>query len=240
MSDAVKKLDETAARLDGFTGYTGEAEGEEERSGIDNLVKYKEPKWYLKGVELPLDAEYIVKGVGRFVIKWHPDKSLAPDRYSVPDGEKFPDLDKRNEETPREEWVEAPGGEMKGPWAPEHQVYLLNRELDELTFVTSTVGGKVAVAQLVKKVKNLRDYHNDSSLCVVVKLSNTFMSTSYDGLQRPHFVYQRCVRFGIGGTPAPVQLPNKITESLDQFAAADVQTVEKPTAKEVTGDEIVF
>lgn len=242
MSDIVKKLNESVARLDGFAGYTGETEGEEERSGIDNLVKYKEPKWYLNGVELPPDDEYIVKGVGRFVLKWHPDKSLAPDRYPVPDGEKFPNLKKRNQEEPEENWVEAPGGEMKGPWDPEHQVYLLNRTMDELTFVTSTTGGSIAVDQLVKKVNDLRNYHNDNSLCAVVKLSNTFMSTTYGGLQRPHFVYQRGVRFGSGGSgdTAPVQLPNKVTESLDQFAAAGAQTVEKPSAKETVKDEIMF
>lgn len=241
MSDVVKELKTTTANLDGFAGYTGETEGEEEYSGIDNLVKYKEPKWFLNGVELPPDDEYIVKGVARFVLKWPRDKSLAPYREPVPDGEKFPDLKKRNAETPREEWVEGPGGEMKGPWAPEHQVYLLNRTYDELTFVTSTTGGSIAVGQLVKKMNDLRNLHKNNSLHMVVKLSNIFMHTRYrsNGMQRPHFVYQRCVTLGIDGAPAPVQLPNPVAKSLDQFAA-DAQTGEKPTAKETVGDEILF
>jgi hypothetical protein len=243
MGEVVKKLKESVARLDGFAGYTGKTEGEEGYSGIENLVKYKEPKWYLNGVELPADEEYIVKRVGRNVIKWHPDKSLAPDRYPVPDGEKFPDLKERNKQTPQTEWVEAPGGQLKGPWAPEHEVVLLNRTYDELTYVTSTAGGSIAVKQLVKKVNDVRDYHNDNSLHLVVKLSNTFMPTRYDGLQRPHFVFLRAVKYGAGGATT-VQLPNRVAESLDKFAANDdAQTVEKPSAKDIgkdIGDEIIF
>jgi hypothetical protein len=40
---------------------------------------------------------------------------------------------------------------LKGPYAPEHQVYLINRAMDELTYVTSTTGGSIAVDELAKK-----------------------------------------------------------------------------------------
>src|SRR5262245_17507709 len=116
MSNLVKELKSTVADLDSFAGYVSETEGEEDRSGIDNIVKYKEPKWFHNGVDLPPDDEYIDTGTDRFVIKWHPDKSLAPDRIPVPDGEKFPDLKKRNEETAREELVlDVNGKTLKGP-----------------------------------------------------------------------------------------------------------------------------
>jgi hypothetical protein len=176
----------------------------------------------------------------RFVIKWPPDKSKAPTREPVPYGEKFPNLKERNENTPGEEWVlDVDGKTMKGPYAPEHQVYLINRTMDELTFVTSTIGGSIAVDELNKKTRNLHAYYNDNSLRLVVKLSNIFMPTGYGGLQRPHFVYLRAVKFGGGG--AIVQLPNPLADSLDQFAAGDdPQAVKKPTAKEITGDEIMF
>jgi hypothetical protein len=240
MSEIVKETNRTAVDLDGFAGYTREIEGEEEFSGIANLVKYKAPQWMLNSVALPPDGEYIVKGIGRFVIKWHRDKSLAPTREPVPDGKKFPNLKELNAKTPQDEWVfDVDGKTLKGPYAPEHQVYLINRAMDELTYVTSTTGGSIAVDELAKKTRNLHAYYNDNSLRLMVKLSHTFMPTGYGGLERPHFVYVRAVRFGSGD--APVQLPNPVTTSLEQFAADDdVQTVKKPTAKEVTGDEIPF
>jgi hypothetical protein len=219
MNDVVKELKgTTAVKSDGFAGFTRQTEGEEDRGGISNIVKYNEPKWLHNGIELPPDPEYIVKGVGRFELKWHPDKSLAPERYVVPDGQPWPDLKTRNAETPREEWVES-FGEKKGPWVKEYQVAMLNRALDELTYVTSTTGGEVAVEELVKKVNSLREFYGNPNICAVVKLSNTFMSTGYGGLQRPYFLYQRAVTFGDGN---------------------EVKTIEPPSAKDVTGDEIKF
>ena len=96
---------------------------------------------------------------------------------------------------------------------------MLNRALDELTYVTSTDGGDIAVEELSKKVMSLRELHGNPNICVVVKLRNTFMSTGYGGQQRPYFLYLRAVTFGDGGAVKPI---------------------EPPSAKDVTGDEIRF
>lgn|SRR5262249_52985601 len=220
MNDLVKDLKgSVAVRSDGFAGYNRAIEGKADRSGVAGIVKYNEPKWLHNGIELPADDEYIVTGIGRFVLKWHPDKSLAPDREAIPDGKPFPDVDQLNAEEPRENWVTGPDGKPKGPWAIERQVSLLNRALDKFTYVTSTIGGGVCVDQLVDKVNSLREFYGNPNICAVVKLANTFMPTGYGGQQRPHFVYQRAVTYGDGG---------------------EVRTIEPPTAKQVTGDEIQF
>jgi hypothetical protein len=208
-------------RSDGFAGYVRTVAGKEDRSGVNDIVKYNEPKWLHNGVELPPGDEYIVRGIGRYLLKWPPasDKGQAPYRETIPDGEPFPDVDKLNAEEPHENWTTDPNGNPKGPWATERQVDLLNRTLDKLTYVTSTTGGGICVDQLVDKVNSLREFYGNNNICAVVKLSNIFMPTRYGGQQRPHFEYQRAVTYGDGG---------------------EVKTIEPPSAKGVTNDEIKY
>ena len=239
MSDVVKELKTTTANLDGFAGYTGATEGEEEWTGVVGLTKFKEPKWYHNGVELPPGDEYIVTRVSRWVIKWPADGG-PPSRFPVPDGEKFPDLQTRNEETPREEWVTTPDGKPNGPWDREHHVHLLNKTHDEFIFVTSTIGGSMAVAELVRKVNSVRKYYGKNNICPVVTLSHTFMPTRFrdSGQQRPHFVIVRWVEYGGGEAVKVIEAPSTV-KSLDQFAAG-AQTFKEPSAKDEIGDEIVY
>jgi hypothetical protein len=210
---------EKKTRSDGFAGYVRTVAGREDRGGVPGIVKYNEPKWLHNGIELPPNEEYIIRSIGRSLLKWPVDKTQAPYREAIPDGEPFPDVDKLNKEEPHENWVKDPNGNEKGPWDIERQVELLNRTLDKFTYLTSTQGGATCVDQIVDKVNSLREFYGNNNICPVVKLSNTFMPTRYGGQQRPHFEYQRAVSYGDGG---------------------EVKTIEPPSAKDVTGDEIKY
>ena len=219
---AKKELKASTANLSSFAGYTNRTEGQEQRGGVVGIVKYNEPHWLHDGVELPPDGEYIVTGVDRYVIKWPAeDRSLAPYRELIPDGQPFPDVERLNKEEPKENWIEASDGKKKGPWALERQVHMLNRALDKFTYVTSTTGGGICVDQLVDKVNAMQAYYGNPCINPVVKLTNTHMRSKYNprGLQRPHMIPLRWVIFGDGGAMKPI---------------------EPPSAKDVTGDEIKF
>src|SRR5262249_37223068 len=114
-------------------------------------------------------------------------------------------------------------------------LYLLDRLMKRYTYVASTIGGNIAVSELVQQVRDARMVYGPDAYAKV-RLSDTWMKTSYskDGRQRPHFIivgYTR--RRGGGGGGKLVELPDlPETAKLEQLA--------KPTAKQVLDDEIAF
>ena len=63
-----------------------------------------------------------------------------------------------NESVPKADWVEGPDG-LRGPWQAQYIVYLLNLEtMDRFSFPTGTVGGGIAVRELVDKTKWIREF----------------------------------------------------------------------------------
>src|SRR5262249_3800737 len=97
---------------------------------------------------------------------------------------------------------------------------------------------------LVAQTKLMRSYKGEF-VYPLVELSHTFMPTSYGGRERPNLVIKNWVRFGEGGSLV-LPTPNKpaLTTVESKPAATSnplgMQVVEKPTAKEVTEDEIIF
>jgi hypothetical protein len=95
--------------LDEFEDWTDEAEsGEEqvsERSILGQRVRFaNEGKWVLPG-QVELKKPLIAVNVRRSVIKWGKDKKKPPETIFLKAGEKIPDLKKKNEDTPKSEWI---------------------------------------------------------------------------------------------------------------------------------------
>ena len=89
-------------------------------------------------------------------------------------------------------------------------------------------------------IRDRRSYKGEH-IYPLVELSHTFMPTNYGGRERPSLVVKNWVRFGEGGSlvlPAPNQ--PTLTGSATVSNPLGMQTVEKLTAKEVTGDEIKY
>src|SRR5262249_36906747 len=122
--------------------------------------------------------------------------------------------------------------------------------MDRFSFPTGTVGGSIATRDLTDKVKWMRKFRGEN-VFAVVSLGDTFMNARFGGRQRPHFEVKRWIRFGGGGEPLAVAGPPPVPDRSSAPATADdsptktppeqesgVQTVDPPSAKEVTKDEI--
>jgi hypothetical protein len=215
----------TTYRGDGFAGYETRSEGDQQQQQTGNVIQgvvvkfTNEANWVTRdGLELLPDLELVAIGVARVVQKWQ-DQVPVETRILGP-GEKFPDLDQLNADTPRSEWGKGPDGQPRGPWQAQHILYLLDpATLDQFSFPTGTTGGQIAIRELVQKIKFMREFKGPH-LVPVVCLSDKFMQTKFGGRQRPHFLVKRWVTKG-NGSEEQVLLPAPAAPSLAPGQAAE-------------------
>jgi hypothetical protein len=181
-------------------------------------------KWSIGQELIADDREFIVVKILKIVQKWPPDLT-RPSHQIIPSNKPFPDIKTMNEAAPREEWRES-FGQMKGPYEAAFVVYLLDEcNMDVLTYIASTDGGRRAVEELRDRVSIARRFHGP--VAPVVKLSNTFMPTQYGGRQRPDL---EVVRFTeIAEQVAPRQIEHVEPEAIDTEPVE--VPVEKPQIK---------
>ena len=241
MSNEVDKAPKAAQALDGFEGYESGIEGRELQLQSDRGLAGLKLK-FLNGVWLDPDeqeikAELVALDVQRKVQKWLTDEGPAETIVLAP-GARWPDIDAMNAECPQSEWREK-FGKMTGPWQGEHVVLFVDPATMERYWWPSpvtTIGSAVCVRNLVSQVKLMRQFRG-ALVYPVVELSHTFMNTAFGGRERPHLEIKRWITFGSSGPVLPA--PNApVIEAAP--SSVRVQAVEKPTAKEVTGDEIPF
>ena len=259
MSNDVVKKDPTS--IDGFAGWNDGVEGDDRPEGTGviqgNLIKFSnEAAWLLRdNEELLADFELVAVDVARVVVKWGPDQAPIETIILAPE-QKFPGIEEMNENTPREEWVEGPDRQMRGPWQGQHVLYLLDiKTMDKFSYPTSTTGGRIAIRELRDKLVWMRRLKG-ANIYPVITLADKFMNTRFGGRQRPHFVIKRWVRLGgeggeVEALPSPSPSPS-MTAQLDQFAKpADkpaqqttsqsdlpLTEVKQPTLAEELNDEI--
>jgi hypothetical protein len=211
--------------------------------------------------EVPGELELVVADRARVLQKWGADGAPLESRFLEPD-EKWPDVDALNAKTPRSEWREG-FGNMVGPWQCSWVIYLLNPLTgDKFTYVTSTVGGHMAVGDLSDKIRVMRRLRG-ARVYPVVTLSDTHMQTKFGGRQRPDFKVVRWVALE-GDTALPAPETPRALPAQEQSAAAVVPSttapepkpkksaagkkvdtsgmtvVEEPSTEEVLGDKIRF
>ena len=232
---------EQQQQIDGFAGYNDSVEGgpeQTQRSVIrGSIVKFtNQATWLTRdGAELPANLELVAVDILRVVQKWIDEQPV--ETIILEPGQKFPDLEKKNEETPRNEWKTGPDGQPCGPWQAQHIVYLLNPEtMDKYSFPVGTIGGSIAVRDLVDKVQWMRRYRGAHVYPVVV-LSDCFMNTRFGGRRRPNFIIKRWIAFGedqqLLPAVAPKALPPTTVEgALDIFAATSTSTSTQPKTQQ--------
>jgi len=123
---------EQEAMLDGFDTYGDELD---RRLLQGTQIKFTNAyTWVTRaGEEMPTDKEFIAVDLKRVEARWTTDKNAPPQTRVLLPGEKFRDIRKLNEETPKSEWREY-NGQLKGPW--ENQHYLLPaRPADEEVYL---------------------------------------------------------------------------------------------------------
>jgi hypothetical protein len=197
------------------------------------LIKFtNQAEWETRDGEAA-PAELVAVDISRVVQKWKGGEPV--ETIVLAPGEKFPDVEAMNAQIPAE-WEQGPDGKPRGAWQPQHILYLLKLpELEKYTFATGTIGGRIAVRDLVDKIKWMRRYRG-SGVCPIVVLSDVFMNTRFGGRQRPHFVIKGWINMDGGSAaalpvtpapalagpatvepPAPVQKPASVAAALDQF-----------------------
>jgi hypothetical protein len=228
------------AVVDNFEGWEDGVEGSDrpEGAGIIQGVLLKftnEATWVTRDDdELPSDLELVAVDVGRVVQKWEDGRPV--ETIVLEPNQKFPDIEEMNEKIPREDWVEGPDGQLRGPWQAQHTLYLLDPEtMDKYTFPTGTTGGGIAIRELRDKLVWIRRLRGQN-VYPVVTLSDTFMKTRFGGRQRPHFKIVKWTRLGgeggeVAALPPPPTTPSPAT-------ASDLPSVQESSLAEELDDDL--
>jgi hypothetical protein len=229
---------------DGFEGYEDRVEGDDQPHG-GGIIKGTAIRFTNEGSwtdrdeeELPDGLELVVVDVARVVQKWI-DRLPVETRILEP-GERFPDIEELNQNAPSSECSDGPDGKRRGPWQAQDVLYLLNlATMDRFTLPTGTVGGQIAVREVVDKIKWMRKLRG-AHVYPIVRLSDTFMPTRFGGRQRPHFEIKRWVSFRPDeqALSAPPRLSNSASQPTAQSAPEQLRTVAPPTLTEEMNDEI--
>jgi hypothetical protein len=257
-NDLTKK---PTAELDGFTGYTDEMAGEEDRSASASLirgkrVKFLSPKWvtHPEGVVLSPDLPLVVTGILRVVVKWGKDKTQGPlESIVLKPREIFPDLKALNAAIKPEEWVHDYQGNLVGPYSRQRLVYLLDldRTMTRYTWIDQyTAGGSIALRLLTQQIDDKRAWLGKLVFPKVL-LRTIDMPTRYSSepRQRPDLEIVDWVEQGA----SPALLEDQSSKQLppaeekaappkeDTKKTSTAKTVKgKPTPKDEIGDEIPY
>jgi hypothetical protein len=171
------------------------------------LVKFTNTAtWVTRiGEELSGTSEFVAVDVNRVVQKWQDGQPIET-RVLQP-GEKAPNLEELNSTVPRSEWRFGPDGKLRGPWELQYLVYLLNPETAErFTYATGTIGGGIAVRDLIYRVSWKRKICGEQ-VYAVVSLSAVPWKTRYGARPRPHFEIKRWEGLSSDGALPPTESP---------------------------------
>jgi hypothetical protein len=155
------------------------------------LVKFtNEAIWVTRsGEELPGSLELVAVNVTRVVQRWEDGRPI--ETHVLQPGQKSPNLEELNANVPQTEWREGPDGKLRGPWEAQFLVCLLNPGTAErFTYATGTIGGGIAVRDLIHRVTWKRKFSGER-VYAVVSLSAVPWKTRYGTRPRPHFVIMR-------------------------------------------------
>jgi hypothetical protein len=131
-------------------------------------------------------------------------------------GQPLPDLDEVNAKIPQDTWELGVDGKPRPPWQKQSILYLLDpRDAGLFTFVSSTIGARIAVENLKSKVQWMRSLRGES-VVPLVKLTSAPMKTAFGSRQRPEF---------------------EVVEWRDLSASTE-QTVAEPSTAEALNDAI--
>jgi hypothetical protein len=253
MSDHQNSRDEhvpmTGECEDGFAGY---AEGLDSLRIIQgDLLKFSNDGiWSDRSTNavFPPNRELAVADLQRVSQKWI-NKERVETRLIAP-GQPMPDIDELNAACPKSEWGPDLNNNLRGPWQNQTLLYLIDlSSMEKFTFPTGTIGGSIAVGEIVEKTKTMRRFRG-INVYPVVLLRSKSMKTKFGTRPRPHFEVQRWITLGgIGGggqaLPAPTTetgpiLPASVTSQVASDAGGSGGVVEEPSLNEEMNDDIPF
>jgi hypothetical protein len=240
-----------AARpLDEIEGYTDAVAGDDERTSENAIqgqrVRFTNEGTWLLMDETPLTKKLVAANVRRCVTKWGLNNKPEKTRFLAP-GEPIPDIKGLNEAAPKSEWKDGPNGQPQGPYQAQTLVYLIDLiGLDKYTYASGTIGGGIAVRELIDKILWLRRFRGNNAY-PLVQLANRFMKTKWGGRPRPHFEIMEWIILdpasGMIPTDDPRQLPSPQQPAEvpgKPLDAEPLKTVKPPSYAEELNDKINF
>jgi hypothetical protein len=232
---------------DGFDDFSLEQIGLRAGAfGGARLLKFVTDKFVTReGEVIGPERRFISLGLVKVVQKFV-DKKLV-DTIIVPSGKKMPDVDEMNEKAPREEWGADLNGQPTGPYVRVLVLKFIEEPaLTRYAFVTSSIGGSIAVGDLSDKIKILRRLRGPD-ITAVVSPRTTLFKTKFSVRKRPDFYVLGPRRLGGddgGGQPLPrpkgaLTLDAPVTPTPEASPMLGTP-VESPTLREEMADEVLF
>jgi len=240
--------------LDGLSGgYLDDTgQGDEDRVSSRVIqggkIKFNDPNWYLNGQVITGRLLTII-AMRKIVNKWSADGMPLETQILLP-SDPFPDFKALNKACPDNEWFEK-FGKLVGPWQGQRAFYFIDADYNRFTWASpvDTIGSTICFRETMDQIDLVRR-HKGPDVYPEVELAHTDFRTGYGPKQRPFLLKSmKWVRLNSGRVdPAPAIDAAPVAEITSQDssatkvggAPADAQPVTKPTAKEVTGDEILF
>jgi hypothetical protein len=170
---------------DGFARDFSEEAGRFPLIEGDRLA-FKEARWlHRDDSEVPPDTRLMALKSKSAIRRWKNQKLV--EAFVETATKPLPDINALNAKVPRKEWEKGLNGQPREPYERCEVVYLFDPDsAEEFTFVTPSLGGRIAVRELCKQVSNKRTL-TGKNLFPIVRLSTKPMSTKYGPRQRPHF-----------------------------------------------------
>ena len=184
-----------------------------DRMVVGNLIKYtSDSGWTEGGLPVESNKKLAAVAVNKVLQRWQEERVVETIAQKP-----LPDPDEMNAAIPQSEWEEGPDGKPRPPWQLAHIVYFLDIETcEKLTFVSATIGAKIAVSALQDRVAWMRKLRG-ADVVPHVELSSKPMSTRFGMRKRPDFkiVGWLDLKAGAGAAPpALLQLsPNRAERS---------------------------
>jgi hypothetical protein len=218
---------------DGLSDFSVDQIGQKTGAfGGARLLKYVTDRFATReGEVVEPSRELIVLGLTKVVQKFAGQKLV--DTIIVPGTESMPDVVAMNEAAPREEWGTDLNGNPVGPYVRVLVLKLLDaKTMDRFAFVTTSVGGSIAIGDLSDKTKIMRRFRGSSAVPVVSCCVTNFKTRHFGLKKRPDFRVLRWITLdGGGGKPLPA--PEK-TKTIAAPAAAPTAPATTPIGEPVT------
>src|SRR5262249_4555423 len=229
-------------------------------------IKFKDPNWYLDG-EVITGRLLTIIDMRKVVNKWTADSKCLETQILLP-SDPFPDFKKLNAACPQSEWFER-FGKWVGPYQGQRALYYIDKNYNRYTWaspgprvelpgpraelhlaeIKDTIGSAICVRETMEQINLVRRIRGEN-VCPETELGRIDYPTGYGLKQRPYLLkIKQWVQLNPGRVdPLPARDAAPIAEITSQDssatetggAPANAQPVTPPTAKEVTGDEILY
>jgi hypothetical protein len=194
------------------------------------MTRCVDGQWTGDGMPIPKDTRLLALATTMVLQHWQDETPIETIRAKP--GQSYTALvdlrDDLNSKIDESTWETGMDGSPRPPWVLSFIVYMLNPvTAEKFTYVNSTIGARIAVADLKDKVASMRAIKGEHVIAEV-ELASKPMKTKFGQKIRPHFDVVGWKTFDTGHKPAQLESPRGI------------QPVEPPTLGEEIKDEISF